>query len=141
MPLGQVELEDTCLIDKIFQAIETTLGSFVPKLFVDAISDDIALGSLESLVLSSELLEFFLFCISDGFLGSESLSIGLIGGECFELGSLKLSGSLTDEEFSGKCGLGFFLGNSLCLGDGIQLSLLLSFSLSFCVLLGNGGSL
>jgi hypothetical protein len=83
-------------------------------------------------------LEFF---ISDAFLGIELLFIGLVGGECLELGSLKLSGSLTDEELSGKVGLGFFLGDSLSLGDGIQLSLLVSFSLSFCVLLGNGGTL
>ena len=141
MLLGQVELEDTGLRDNGSQAIETTIRSGIPKLLAKAISDDIALGGLESLVLSSVLLELFLFCISDVLLGIESLSIGLIGGESLELGSLKLSGSLTDEEFSGKFGLGFFLSNSLCLGDGIQLSLLLSFSLSFCVLLGNGGTL
>jgi hypothetical protein len=131
------------LSDEVSETIETRFISGIPKPLADAISDDVAFGGSGSLVFSSEPLKFFSVSISNLTvrLGINLFSLCLIGLECGELGSFKLSGSLTDERFSSKVGLGLFLGFSLFLSLGIHLSLSLSFSLGGSVFLGNGGTL
>jgi hypothetical protein len=102
-------LQSTGFRDNVSQTFKTSSSSGIPKLLAEAISDDVGLGSLGGFVGSSELFELCLVLVAWSSLLSKFSSLGLVSLKGLKLGSLKLTGTLTDESISCECILSLLL--------------------------------